>query len=64
MVEFACAEAQARGSRRAIAVTTQASKFFSKVCAFEEGTVNELPVERCEDYAKNGRNSKVLYLDL
>ena len=64
MVEFACAEAQARGSRRAIAVTTQASKFFSKVCAFEEGTVNELPVERCEDYAQNGRNSKVLYLDL
>ena len=64
MVEFACAEAQARGSRRAIAVTTQASKFFSKICAFEEGTVNELPAERREDYAQNGRNSKVLYLDL
>ena len=64
MVEFACAEAQARGSSRAIAMTTQASKFFSKVCAFEEGTVNELPAERREDYAQNGRNSKVLYLDL
>jgi len=64
MVEFACAEAQERGSRRAIAMTTQASKFFSKVCAFEEGTVNELPAERREDYAQNGRNSKVLYLDL
>ncbi len=64
MVEFACAEAQARGSRRAIAMTTQASKFFSKICAFEEGTVNELPAERREEYAQNGRNSKVLYLDL
>ena len=64
MVEFACAEAQERGSKRAIAMTTQASKFFSKVCAFEEGTINALPAERREDYAQNGRNSKVLYLDL
>ena len=64
MVEFACAEAQERGSKRAIARTTQASKFFSKVCAFEEGTINDLPAERREDYAQNGRNSKVLYLDL
>lgn len=64
MVEFACAEAQERGSRRAIAMTTQASKFFSKVCAFDEGTINDLPAERREDYAQNGRNSKVLYLDL
>ena len=63
MVEFACAEAQERGSKRAIAMTTQASKFFSKVCAFEEGTINDLPAERREDYAQNGRNSKVLYLD-
>ena len=64
MVEFACAEAQSRCSKRAIAMTTQASKFFSKVCAFEEGTINDLPAERREDYAQNGRNSKVLYLDL
>jgi amino-acid N-acetyltransferase len=64
MVEFACAEAQKRGSKRAIAMTTQASKFFSKVCAFKEGTINDLPAERREDYAQNGRNSKVLYLDL
>ena len=64
MVEFACAEAQERGSKRAIAMTTQASKFFSKVCAFEEGTINDLPAERREDYVQNGRNSKVLYLDL
>jgi len=64
MVEFACAEAQERGSKRAIAMTTKASKFFSKVCAFEEGTINDLPAERREDYVQNGRNSKVLYLNL
>ena len=64
MVEFACAEAQKHGSRRAIVMTTKASKFFSKVCAFEEGTINDLPTERREDYSQNGRNSKVLYLNL
>ena len=64
MVEFACAEAQERGSKRAIAMTTKASKFFSRVCAFEEGTINDLPAERREDYVQNGRNSKVLYLNL
>lgn len=64
MVEFACAEAKELGSKRAIAMTTQASKFFSKVCAFNEGTIDDLPAERREDYTKNGRNSKVLTLDL
>jgi amino-acid N-acetyltransferase len=64
MVEFPCAEAKERGSKRVIAMTTQAKKFFSKVCAFTEGTVEDLPAERREDYTKNGRNSKVLYLDL
>ena len=64
MVEFACAEAQKRGSKRAIVVSTKASKFFSNVCAFEEGTINDLPAERREDYVQNGRNSKVLYLNL
>ncbi|MFT5836821.1 MAG: amino-acid N-acetyltransferase [Candidatus Azotimanducaceae bacterium] len=64
MVEFACAEAKERGSKRVIAMTTQANKFFSKVCAFNEGSVEDLPAMRKEDYIKNGRNSKVLYLDL
>jgi amino-acid N-acetyltransferase len=64
MVEFACAEAKERGSRRVIAMTTQASKFFSKVCAFTEGSIEDLPGERRDDYTKNGRNSKVLYIEL
>lgn len=64
LVEFACAEAKEHGSKRVIAMTTQASKFFSKVCAFTEGSIDDLPAERKEDYIRNGRNSKVLYLDL
>ncbi|MGZ0657429.1 amino-acid N-acetyltransferase [Coraliomargarita sp. W4R72] len=64
MVEFACAEAKARGAKRVIAMTTQANKFFSKVCSFTEGGIEDLPLERREDYTKNGRNSKVLHLDL
>jgi amino-acid N-acetyltransferase len=64
MVEFACAAAKERGCQRVIALTTQASKFFSKVCAFTEGSVDDLPDERREEYIRNGRNSKVLYLDL
>ena len=64
MVEFACADAKGRGAKRVIAMTTQANKFFAKVCAFNEGSVEDLPAERKADYETNGRNSKVLYLDL
>jgi amino-acid N-acetyltransferase len=64
MVEFACAEAKERGSQRVIAMTTQASKFFSRICGFTEGSIDDLPAERKDDYVKSGRNSNVLYLDL
>ncbi len=64
MVEYACTEAKERGSKRVIAMTTQANKFFSKVCGFSEGSTEDLPSARKEDYTKNGRNSKVLYRDL
>jgi amino-acid N-acetyltransferase len=64
MVEFACAAAKERGCQRVIALTTQASKFFSKVCAFTEGGVDDLPKARRDEYIRNGRNSKVLYRDL
>lgn len=64
MVAFACAEAKKRGAIRVIAMTTQAGRFFSEVCAFMEGDLSELPKARQEDYKKNGRKSKVFYLDL
>lgn len=64
MVEYACAEATRRKAKRVIALTTQSSNFFIKVCDFNEGSVEDLPAARREDYISNGRNSKILYLDL
>lgn len=64
MVKYACAEAERRKAKRVIALTTQSSNFFTKVCEFSEGDINDLPKERQEDYTANGRNSKILYRDL
>jgi amino-acid N-acetyltransferase len=64
LVEFACAQAKDMGAQRAFALTTQASKFFSKVCSFDEGSVQELPPKRQAEYASNGRNSKIHFLNL
>ena len=63
MVEFACDQSKGRGYKRVFAMTTQASKFFSEVCSFSEGTVEDLPIKRQEEHRKNGRNSKVFYRD-
>ena len=63
MVEFACDQAKDRGFKRVFAMTTQAGKFFSEICTFLEGTVDDLPIKRQEEHKKNGRNSKVFYRD-
>ncbi len=64
MVEFACAEAKECGAKRIIALTTQATPFFTKVCNFEEGSVDDLPELRRSDYSTSGRNSKILFKEL
>lgn len=64
MVECACVEAAKRGARRVIALTTQATHFFTKVCGFSEGEATDLPAERLKIYESNSRNSKILYKDL
>ncbi|MEO0511058.1 MAG: amino-acid N-acetyltransferase [Verrucomicrobiota bacterium] len=64
MIECACKEAEKRGASRIFALTTQASKFFTTVCGFTEGSLSDLPEERRIETEQNGRNSKVLYLDL
>lgn len=64
MVEYACAEAKRRKASRVIALTTQSTNFFVKVCDFAEGCLNDLPTTRREEYTANGRNSKILYIDL
>lgn len=60
LAEFACLEAQRRGFTRVIALSTQSYSFFREVCGFEDGTVDDLPAARREEYVKNGRNSRIL----
>lgn len=60
LAEYACLEAQRRGWTRVVALTTQGYSFFRNVCGFEDGTVEDLPPARREDYKTNGRNSRVL----
>lgn len=64
MVEYAEADAIERGARRVIAMTTQATNFFTNLCGFEEGSPDDLPAARKADYLENGRHSKILYKDL
>jgi amino-acid N-acetyltransferase len=64
LVAFACAEAKQRGARRAIALSTQAGRFFSEICGFSEGSLDELPDARRQAYVSGGRNSRILTLDL
>ena len=64
MVEYAETDATERGARRVIALTTQATHFFTKLCGFDEGQSDDLPAARKLDYLENGRNSKILYKDL
>ncbi|KRP37897.1 MAG: N-acetylglutamate synthase [Opitutaceae bacterium BACL24 MAG-120322-bin51] len=64
MVEYAEFDAKQRGAQRMIAMTTQATNFFTKLCGFQEGSSEELPATRKAHYHANGRNSKILYKDL
>ena len=64
LVEYAATEAKKSGVRRLLALTTQAAPFFTKLCGFSEGNLDDLPPARKTDYETNGRNSKILYKDL
>lgn len=64
MVEYAEVDAKQRGAQRVIAMTTQATNFFTKLCDFHEGKADDLPEKRKADYLANGRNSKILFKDL
>ena len=63
MVEYAEANAKKRGARRLLALTTQAATFFTRLCGFTEGSLDDLPATRKSEYEANGRNSKILYKD-
>ncbi len=60
LIQYASEEAARRGAETVFALTTQAEKFFTTVCGFTEGTVEDLPEERQVEYAESGRKSKVL----
>lgn len=64
MIEYVCQEAKRKKVRRVIALTTQATKFFTAVCNFKEGSYDNLPTERAAEAKGNGRNSRVFYLDV
>jgi amino-acid N-acetyltransferase len=64
MVEYVCQEAERKGTRRVVALTTQATRFFTAVCDFNEGSYQDLPKERATQAEQNGRNSRVFYRDL
>ncbi len=64
MVEYVCQQAQRQGTQRVVALTTQATKFFTAVCDFQEGGYADLPEPRATEARTNGRNSRVFYRDL
>ena len=64
MVEYACLQAQERGVKTVIALSTQSFGFFSSVLGFEETTKEVLPEARLKLYEDSGRNAKVLVKQL
>ncbi len=59
LVEYACSLAAERGASRIIALSTRSAGFFTKICGFTEGSVEDLPLQRLERYRAEGRQSKV-----
>jgi amino-acid N-acetyltransferase len=64
MVEYACKAAAEKGATQVVAVSTQAIKFFTEVCGFDEFTSDDLPEPRRSEVKTNGRNAKVFVKQL
>ena len=64
MVEYACMQAQERGAKTVIALSTQSFGFFQNVVGFEEADKSILPEARLKTYEESGRNAKVLVKQL
>jgi len=60
MVDFACLQAQEKGAKTVLALSTQAFSFFTSICGFAEAEKDALPESRLKAYEESGRNSKVL----
>lgn len=60
LAEFIERLARTAKAEKLIALSTQSFAFFSNACDFSEGSVDDLPAPRREDYLKSGRNSRIL----
>lgn len=60
LIEYAIQRARNEGAVYLFALSTQSFSFFTKICGFEEGTVDDLPEKRRTLYLEEGRQSKIL----
>jgi amino-acid N-acetyltransferase len=60
LVQFVEDRARERGLARLLALSTQAFTYFQSKGGFVEGTPDDLPPARREQYEQSGRNSRVL----
>ena len=60
LIQFVENRARELGLRQLLALSTQAFTFFQSKGGFVEGTPDDLPPARREQYDQSGRNSKVL----
>ena len=64
LVAFAEKQAASLGGNRLLALSTQAFRFFTQKCGFQEGSIEDLPEERANQLEASQRNSKVLFKEL
>jgi len=60
LVQFVDARAREQGVKELITLSTQAFNFFTSKAGFKEGSPEDLPPARRDQYNSTGRNSKVL----
>jgi len=60
LIQFVENRARELGLRELLALSTQAFTYFQSKGGFAEGTPDDLPPARREEYERSGRNSKVL----
>lgn len=60
LVQYAEARAREAGVHALIALSTQSFTFFQSKAGFQEGSPEDLPPARAEQYERSGRKSKVL----
>ncbi|MEM7698644.1 MAG: hypothetical protein AAF236_09605, partial [Verrucomicrobiota bacterium] len=64
LIEAAIARARGHRAEKLIALTTQASGYLETNGFQPSGDIHELPSNRREKWAENGRNAKVLVIEL